>query len=72
MLKIIKEKVMIYRIGSYHKSIVVGYYVSLLIRFGPTALLRHLPALKKLVWSEKGLALIESHKLKRENQEWAA
>lgn len=63
---------MTYKAGDYHRSVVVGYYVSLLIQFGPTALLRHLPQIKKLVWSKEGLTLIENHKLKKEKQEWAA
>lgn len=63
---------MTYKVGNYHRSIVAGYYVSLLIQFGPTALLRHLPKLKKLVWTEAGLALVLSHKLKKEKQEWTA
>ena len=61
-----------YNAESYHKSMVVDYYLNLLIRFGTTALLRHLPKLKKIVWSEEGLALLESHKLKRGKQEWTA
>jgi hypothetical protein len=63
---------MTYEVGYYHKSIVVAYYVTLLIRFGPTALLKHLPKIKDLVWTEAGLAMIENHKLKKEKQEWSA
>lgn len=63
---------MTYIAESYHKSMVVDYYLDLLIRFGPTKLLRHMPKLKKLVWSKEGLALVERHKLKRSKQEWTA
>lgn len=63
---------MTYIAKSYHKGVVVGYYLTLLIRFGPTSLLRHMPKLKSLVWSKGGLALLKSHKLKKENQEWIA
>jgi hypothetical protein len=63
---------MTYKVGGYHRGTVVAYYLELLIRFGPTALRRHLPQLKKVVWSKKGLALVERHKLKRANQEWSA
>lgn len=63
---------MTYVAESYHKSMVVDYYLSLLIRFSPTTLLRHMPKIKKLVWSREGLALVERHKLKKEEQEWTA
>ena len=63
---------MTYEVGDYHRSIVVGYYAGLLIQFGPTALLKHLPKIKRLVWTEKGLAMIEHHKVRREKQEWTA
>ena len=63
---------MAYIVGDYHRGMVVNYYMTLLTQFGPTSLLKHLPQLKKLVWTEAGLALIESHKQKKEKQEWAA
>jgi hypothetical protein len=63
---------MTYTVGDYHRSVVVAYYLTLLIRFGPTILLRHMPKLKRLVWTEEGLALIERHKAKQEKQEWTA
>ena len=63
---------MTYKVGNYHRSMVIAYYVTLLIQFGPTALLKHLPKIKNLVWTEAGLAMIENHKLKKEKQEWSA
>lgn len=63
---------MTYIAGGYHRGMVISYYLTLLSRFGPTALLKHIPKLKILVWTEAGLALIESHKQKREKQEWTA
>ena len=63
---------MAYIVGDYHRGVVVGYYLTLLTRFGPASLRKHLSQIKKLVWTEAGLALIESHKQKRENQEWTA
>ena len=60
---------MTYKITSYHKQVVTNYYISLINRFGPPALIRHIPKIKKLVWPEEGLALIEYHKAKRENHE---
>jgi hypothetical protein len=63
---------MTYIAETYHKSMVVDYYLYLLIRFGATAVRKHIPEIKKLVWSKGGLALVERHKLKRENRGWSA
>lgn len=63
---------MAYSVTNYHRSVVVDYYMNLLIRFGPTLLLRHMPKLKSLVWAKEGLGLIVSHKKKSANREWSA
>jgi hypothetical protein len=64
---------MTYEVSDYHRSIVVAYYLTLLIRFGPTALLKHLPKIKNLVWTEAGLAMLKNHKAKQERKEvWSA
>lgn len=63
---------MTYIAESYHKSMVVDYCLNLLIRFGPTAVRKHIPKIKKLVWSKEGLGLVERHKQKRANQGWSA
>lgn len=63
---------MTYMPDDYHRGTVAAYYLSLLIQFGPAALLRHLPKIKKLVWTKVGLGILENHKLKKEKQEWTA
>ena len=46
----------------YHGGKVAEYYTYIHARFGGTALLNHLPQLRRIVWSDAGLKLIESHK----------
>lgn len=48
------------KITDAHRAIVTRYYGSLLRRYGLQALLRHIPALKRVVWTSSGIALVES------------
>ena len=52
---------MTYHITDYHREIVALYYKKLIGRFELPNTLQHIPKLKEIVWSKKGLCLIEKH-----------
>lgn len=47
------------KVTDYHRQLVACYYSQLHYRFGKGALLRHLPMLRRIVWTRSGRNLVE-------------
>ena len=48
------------KITDYHRLLATKYYGQLLNQYGLDALLRRIPAIKSIIYSHKGLALLET------------
>lgn len=47
------------KITDYHRSMAARYYNRLILRFGMEATLRHVPRLALVLWTERGLKMME-------------
>jgi hypothetical protein len=52
------------KITDAHRIVVTNYYGRLLKKYGSESLLRHIPKLKTIVWSEHGIKMIEQKNAK--------
>ena len=50
-----------YHPTDYHREIISRYYGKLVLKFGLSPVLRHIPKLKQVVWTRHGLGLTEKH-----------